>query len=66
MPLKAVAGRSWELAIGSSEFEAEVDLAYQAALRSAEDTDGLLNLGTEQLQWIFWLNAGSGTSFGKR
>ena len=39
--------------MSSGEFEAEVDLAYQAALRSAEDTDGLLNLGTEQLQWIF-------------
>ena len=45
----AIEGRCWakarELAIGSSEFEAEVDLAYQAALRSAEDTDGLFELG---------------------
>jgi intraflagellar transport protein 172 len=45
----AMDGRCWakarELAIGSSTLEAEVDAAYQSALRSAEDTDGLLELG---------------------
>ena len=45
----AMEGRCWakarELAIGSSTLEAEVDAAYQSALRSAEDTDGLLELG---------------------
>ena len=60
----AMDGRCWkkarELAMGSNILESEVDSAYQSALRSAADTDSLLELGhrtaaldllVEQREW---------------